>query len=928
MTGSSLLFTTPWALLALAVLPVLWWLLRVTPPAPRTEVFPAIRLLAGLFSLEETPARTPPWLLALRLLAAGLVIVALAGPVLDAPKKLAGDGPVLLVIDDGWASAGDFPRKIQAASNLLDRLQRDGRMVALLATAADAAGVTPVATPPMPAALLRARVAALVPRPWAPDRAASAAALHAWRYPGAAVIYLGDGLTDGSDFSDFAGALVAAGSVTQLGGDTPPTRLLLPPRLDGDRLFMRLAQTPQGIAGTASVLAQSGDGRTLSKIQLDLPAGTVAAEGAIELPAELRNRLDRLVLEGPPSAGSVVLLDERWRRRPVGLLASGQAAIAAGGGERPLTGPLFFLRRALAPYTELREGTLSTLLSRELSVLILADQAVTGAEDRAALAAWVQHGGLLVRFAGPMMAEESQAPNAEKTGAGKTPDPLLPVALLAGERALGGALSWSEPAALAPFPQASPFAGLSVPDEVRVNRQVLAEPSAGLAAAAWATLADGTPLVTESARGAGRVVLFHVTANADWSNLPLSGLFVDMLRRLVQFSTGITDAGGDTLLAPAATLDGFGVLGPPSPAATGLVARDVADGAVSATHPPGLYGPENGRRAKNLGGVTTAPELAPKIPGADLAPIGGGAPERPVGPWLLAGAVLLLVLDVFASLALRGLLARRRVVAGLLLVILALAGPAVAQPRPKVAVVPENPALATRLAAVVTGNDAADRIAALGLAGLTDYVNQRTAASLAPPDPVVPGHDDLSFYPILYWLVTADMATPDRGAVAALNAYMGRGGILLIDTDGDSDAGTALRRVTAGLSIPALAALTAEHVLARSFYLLSEFPGRFAGGTVWVQRDQDRANDSVSPVIIGTNGWAQAWATDRIDRSGRSPNSTLADAGSNEGAGIPASNRQRVLAYRFGVNLVMYALTGNYKGDQVHVPQILQRLGQ
>ena len=137
----------------------------------------------------------------------------------------------------------------------------------------------------------------------------------------------------------------------------------------------------------------------------------------------------------------------------------------------------------------------------------------------------------------------------------------------------------------------------------------------------------------------------------------------------------------------------------------------------------------------------------------------------------------------------------------------------------------------------------------------------------------------------------------------------------------------ALRRAGTGLSIPPLAPLGSDHVLARSFYLLSEFPGRFSGETVWVQRDQDRANDSVSPVIIGANGWAAAWA---VDGGGRNPYATLPNAnGSGAGGGAAGgSGRQRLLAYRFGVNLVMYALTGNYKGDQVHVPQILQRLGQ
>ncbi len=147
-----MIFATPWVLLALPALPLLWWLLRVTPPAPRSESFPAIRLLMGLHAREETPARTPWWLLLLRMVAATLVILALARPVLDAGSTLAGSGPVLLVVDNGWASASDWLRRMQAANTVLDRAERAGRQVALLATAPDGAGAAPQITAPMPVA--------------------------------------------------------------------------------------------------------------------------------------------------------------------------------------------------------------------------------------------------------------------------------------------------------------------------------------------------------------------------------------------------------------------------------------------------------------------------------------------------------------------------------------------------------------------------------------------------------------------------------------------------------------------------------------------------------------------------------------------------------------------------------------------------------
>ena len=871
-------FAAPWVLLALAVLPALWWLLRVTPPAPRVQDFPAIRLLQGLVPRQQTAARTPWWLLALRLCAAALAIIALSGPARQTGPALAGTGPLLLVLDDGWAAAPDWAARLAAAGAVLDQADRAGRAVALLTTAPDGAGAAPGVSTVLPVAEARRRLAALRPQPWPSDRIAAAAALHAGP-PTGNVVYLADGLTDGPGWTEFADALAAIGPVLVNRSEAPQMRLLLPPGAEADYLALRLAVPPAPVATQAVVLAQSGDGRTLGRAVITVPAGASQAGAALVLPPELRNRLARLVLEGPAAIGGVVLLDERWHRRPVGLVATDPNA------EAPLIGPLFYLHRALDPYAELRVGDLDTLLKRDLSVLILADQSMPPGPAETALADWVAKGGTLIRFAGPALAER--------------PDGLLPVALLAGDRQLGGAMSWTQPAALAPFPPDSPFAGLAIPPDVRVSRQVLAQPGTQLADQTWALLADGTPLVTHAARGAGRIVLFHTTANADWSDLPLSGLFVDMLRRLVALSAGVAGNEDSTaLLAPFALLDGFGQTAPPPPAAGAVAADALARSTAGPRHPPGLYGPDGSRRALNLAQGLPLPQIAPDIAGASVAPLGAMAPRTDYAPPLMLAALGLLLIDLLASLRLRGLL----IAAALL---------AAAQP---LAAQTTHPALATRLAYVITGDAAVDSAAEAGLAGLSDYVNRRTNAALAPPAGVRPGQDDLSFYPLLYWPVTPAAPALAPPAIAALNGYMAHGGILLIDTGAAPGADAALRRVTAGLSVPPLARLTGAHVLARSFYLLGSFPGRIDAGDVWVQRDQDRGNDSVSPVIIGGNDWAGAWA---VDAQGRPAHATM-----------PGGTRQRTLAYRFGVNLVMYALTGNYKGDQVHLPSILERLGQ
>ena len=890
-----LAFASPWILLALPALPLLWWLLRVTPPTPRREIFPAIRLLLGLTATAETPAHTPLWLLALRMLAAALVIIGLARPILGAGQALDGSGPVLLAIDDGWASAHDWPQRQAAAQAALDRAERAGRPVALLTTAPQPDGAPPALTAIMPVAELRPKIAALRPKPWPTDRAATIEALR--RFPAGSVVYLGDGLAGPPAFGP---DLAVIGPVEQRTDPEPPL-LLLPPKAEGDRLTLRLLTLPIAALRDIALLAQTGDGRSLARETVHLAPAAADGTATFRLPPELRNRLSRIVVEGPETAAGQVLLDERWRRRPVGLLA-GDATTA----DTPLTGPLYYLDRALQPYTELRHGTLDQLLSRELSVLILADHTVADGPERDAIERFLRQGGTLIRFAGPAMAEHADA--------------LLPVPLRDGDRQLGGAMSWTKPPGLAAFDANAPFAGLAVPDEIHVTRQVLAalggtqivqRPGQPPIDPVWARLADGTPLVTQAMRGAGRIVLFHVTANADWSDLPLSGLFVDMLRRLVEQAAGVASDDATEPLAPAQTLDAFGQLGTPPASATALDPRAIAATEASSRHPPGLYGRESGRRVLNLGQRLTALEPAAPVPGARAAALGSDAQETPIAPWLMAAALALLAVDLLVSLRLRGLLLRPAVL-GLLLI----AAHAQAQTPPE-----SNPALVTRLAFYVTDDAEVDDIARAGLVGLSDYVNRRTNAALGAPSPVHPGTDDLSFYPLLYWPISAGAAPPSGAAVKALNDYMSHGGIILIDTrNGGSGEGfapgadQALARFGAGLDVPALAPLTSTHVLARSFYLLQDFPGRYDGGTVWVQRDQDRTNDSVSPVIIGGHDWAAAWA---VDAQGRNPYATL-----------PGGARQRVLAYRFGVNLVMYALTGNYKGDQVHVPALLERLGQ
>jgi len=905
----SFAFAAPWVLAALIVLPVLWWLLRITPPAPRIVRFPAIRLLRDLVAREETPARTPLWLLILRILIAALVILALAGPLLNPRAALPGGGPLLLVVDNGWAAARDWPSRRRLMEELVGQADRQSRPVILLATAAPANGDKIAASPPLPAVEARRLVQALEPQPWPTDRAAALDALKGLTVNGAThAVWLSDGVGD-ANVRPLATALQRLGSVEVLddAGARPP-HLLLPPATEGTALTARIVRADPARPEPVTVRLSASDGRLLTRETVAFDAGQPSREVRLDVPVELRNEAASLRIENETTAGATVLLDERWRRRPVGLV-SGRPE----GENQPLLSDLHYLARALEPYNEVRRGETMELLKRDLAVLILSDVGSLTGQEAGTIEDWVKKGGVLVRFAGPRLAQNA--------------DSLVPVRLRLGDRALGGALSWSEPMRLQPFDGKSPFAGLRIPEDVLVNRQVLAEPSLDLADRTWARLADGTPLVTAEKRGDGWIALMHTTANPDWSNLALSGLFVDMLRRVVALSEGVAGPTRAASLDPLQVLDGYGRLIPPPPTAFPLASDAFSAEAIGPRHPPGFYGTEDARRALNLTTLVTKVEPMGTLPPGVARAGYGERGEVALKPPLLAIALALAVLDLLIALALRGLLGRwarpRRAAATAAVVALAvtlapLGAPRAADDAQAVKVTAE-----TYLAHVRTGDPSVDATARAGLEGLVEVLNRRTAVETAGTQAVDIEADELAFFPLLYWPVTTTQRPLSDRARGRVNEYLRNGGTILFDTrdqaaslmPGAGPGSMALQKLVAGLDVPALAPVPPDHVLTKSFYLLQDFPGRYAGGEVWVEAREGKANDGVSSIIVGANDWASAWAVD--PRTGQA-----------QFAVVPGGERQREMAFRVGVNVVMYALTGNYKADQVHVPAILERLGQ
>lgn len=490
-----------------------------------------------------------------------------------------------------------------------------------------------------------------------------------------------------------------------------------------------------------------------------------------------------------------------------------------------------------------------------------------------------------------------------------------------GGRSIGGALAWETPQALAPFGAESPFAGLSIPEEVTVSRQVMARPGAETDARTWARLQDGSPVVTSAPRGEGRIVLFHVTAGPEWSNLAISGLYVDMLKRILPLAKSrrlvATDGGGAWTLDRA--LGPFGELRPPPPQPVTVDDTNWAE--AQADLPPGYY--RSGSRQRAVQAVAEPSALtAIRTQGLRVERMDGTEPRSLAG-LLLGLAIAMLALDMLVSAVTSGRLRRSApAVAAMLIVGVFLApGPAAAQDSAPDRV--QEAALGLHLAYIETGDTRIDALSRVAMETLVRELTYRTTIEPVGVHAVRPDSDGLVMYPFIYWPVRLDTPALTEAERQGLNAYIAGGGTLVIDTADEAERGLrvggahpGLARVTQGLTIGRLEAVPEDHVLTKSFYLTFVFPGRWANGPVFVETQgaTQGGRDGVSAVIIGSNDWASAWAVDP-------QNGTLADLAND----IP---RQREIAMRYGVNIAMYALSGNYKADQVHAAELIKRLGR
>ncbi|WP_455478130.1 DUF4159 domain-containing protein [Bartonella sp. B10] len=927
-------FAAPLLLLGLFSLPIIWWLVRITPPTPCKEIFPPFRFLPKTISQHEAKNHTPWWLLLLRLTIAALIIIALARPTLHQEQStFSGSQPLALIIDNGWASATEWKKRIVVAESLLAQAEKKQKDIYLLATAEnDSFDIGP-----LPAKDIRQNLMNLQPRPWPVDRMQTLKKLvEIHKGKSLDIAYLSDGLQTSEDTKAFSlieqlkpnKFLWYLSDISNLTG-------IVSIENNNTNIAVRIIRATKHGENIITLSLYDLNNKVLGRSTINFKEGETTALVPFNLPLELRNSIAWIKIENNAHAAATFLIDNRNQMNRVALLSPSINEIA-----QPLLSPFYYIIKALQNHTQLITAggkelsiDIDHLLKQNPSVFIMGDIVNMPKEVEKKLSDFVNKGGKLIRFAGDNLSTTEHH------------DSLLPVPLRPGKRLLGSTMSWTEPQKLAPFAKNSIFSDLPFPKDITVSRQILGEPNSDLFEKTLLSLTDGTPLITAANHGKGMLIFIHIAPDITWSNLPISGFFAQMLQKLITFNTyyneNSTHIKTTTPQNPWRTLTADGRLQTPPPFVVPLIVNTQDLPLPSYRTPPGLYGLKNNLYALNLLNNSSRLIKQSTLPASLSAkPLSYDIKDKYLTGPLLGLAILLFTLDNFLVLWIRKAFFLNRHNNMLLLpltislIILFVHVPIThAQSTKNDYKTIIQAAGATHLAYVITNNHEIDTTSKSGLETLSKFIAERTMLSPGPVIALDLDKDELAFYPLIYWPIDANSPLPTQKSIEKINNFMKHGGTVLFDTrdqinsslnfDETTNPSTQrLRTILRELNIPAIEPASSDHVISRSFYIMPDFPGLYRGSPLWVEsssmnkksNDFLASGDNVSSILITANNFSGAWALDQ--------------KGSWKYPLIPNDSMQRLWAFRAGLNIVIYVLTGNYKADQIHVPALLERFNR
>jgi hypothetical protein len=870
----------PLALVALISLPLILLISKIIPPPPKKQTLPAFDFLKGLSAQKSVVNEAPLWLKILRICGVFLVVLGIASPFFSTQEINKNQAKnYLIVLEDGFSNANDFNAAKQQLTNFIKaEAARNGAssQFTLMRTSLGAAQDFSVKSD----IVLLNELENINPDPVFNNYSGINQALLRFAAKASVICLCDNAYHDGQEEFIRRLKIIGNGQVMLV----PPQRNLV--------IIKDIKENETGYYITLSSI------NNFLQTQIDffdkngdiVTSQNVTTSSFVQIPSFMRRKIFFARLKGQDNAAATRIINIFNSRPLIGL--------EKHSFDSPLLADATYIETAAKIKGEVFSDNLDKIIPKNPSAIVFADRGKFTDSEFDDLQKYIRNGGMIIRFSGPQLLASSETR-------------LLPQIIRPEAKILSGNFTWNDKS-IGTFDTNSPFYGLEFGNDAQISRLAVFEPG-GEPAEIWAQMKDKSPLVSAKKIGNGYVVLVHTGLIGGWSNLGLTKYLYEVLERVLLRAQNIglpaTSLPPTQAMQPIATIDGNGKINKNPVGQKSVLPDEWQDLKADINHPPGIYSGGGSTLILNMIGDDFILKPYKFDSGFTQLPQ-SGAKQAFIRPILIAGGIILLLLEMVFAFLVRGRAFAKTAALTMLLLALPL------MPDNSNAQTPKTDDII--LGYIATPDAATNQKAKAGLEGLKTALNRRTNVEPAGVKAIDPEKDDLALYPVLYWLLPDKPQPLSPLAKQRLNLFMENGGMLFIDTRGGGRDATSARNITrialGGLKIPPLEKVPAEHVVNKTFYLLRFYPARFGNANIWLEARTATdltANDGVSPIIITDGDFASVWAN---------------GADASPLAAINGTDLQREISFRVGINIYLYALTGQYKNDQVHLPLLLERL--
>lgn len=622
---------------------------------------------------------------------------------------------------------------------------------------------------------------------------------------------------------------------------------------------------------------------------------------SVEIPKEKNDLIYYFKISNSKSVSSVAIKSNYVKKKKIGLVQTNFQ-----DNDNEYFRANFFVRKALESNYDLKSLPLDQLLSPNKSLIISDDFDTTffGFEER--ILQWIGEGGTFLKFAGDKFL--SHAENNQLSSV------LGIIPITKKVISVDGELSFKRNLSIAQISGKSPIRDFEIPKKIKINKYIeIPKNIDNLKLKFWVKLDNGAPLITQRPYEKGNLILVHLPANNEWSNISLSIFFPDLLNKIIQISRGINAEEVQQIFKPLKILDALGNLVEPRIDTLNLDSKIFMDSKLTRDNPPGLYKNELGFHGLNISDYLQNEYDYIYLPKEIIIDDFNSNSSFEIKNFLVLLCLLVFVCETLVNFLGRDFLKFKYFnPLKVMFLILIVFSPNIVFANEKLDYLGQ-----TKLAYIQTGVEEIDRINYEGLREISSYISSKTSAILGSPIGLDLEKDEIDYFPIIYISLIKNAKNLNDISLGKLQNFINSGGILLFDCKASfeslfvEDCLILFKKHYKNLDISAFKKLTSESTLSKSFYLLNSYPGR-KNEMVYIAYNNQINNDKVLSIVIGNNDWTGAWAKD-------ANNSFLLPLFEND-------KEQRDLSFRFGTNIVLYSLTGNYKSDQVHIPEILKRM--